>query len=83
MTLEKNLRLTFLLFSWFNIVVQYSSRQSAMLSLQSSELGPPAPSPEGECCPPPLVPGGAHSLAGEGVGGPTSDEGTGTVELNR
>ncbi len=28
---------------------------------------------------PPLVPGGTHSIAGEGVGGPNSDEGTDTV----
>ncbi len=35
------------------------SRQSARLSLQSCELGPPTPSPVGEWCfPPPLVPGG-------------------------
>jgi hypothetical protein len=36
------------------------------------------PSPAGECCPP-LIPGGTHSLTGEGVGGPSSDEGTDTV----
>ncbi len=30
----------------------------------------PSPSPAGECVPPPLVPGGTHSLAGEGVGVP-------------
>jgi hypothetical protein len=56
------------------------SRQSARLSLQSSQLGPP--SPAGECV---LLPfgsrGGTHSLAGEGVGGPNSDEGTDTVVL--
>ncbi len=44
------------------------SRQSARLFLQSSELGPLHP----------LVPGGTHSLAGEEVGGPNSEEGTGT-----
>ncbi len=47
------------------------SRQSARLSLQSSELAPPAPSPAGECCPhPSLAPrgGGTHSLAGRGGG---------------
>jgi hypothetical protein len=42
-------------------------RQSAMLFLQSSELGPP-PHPQPSVSPP-LVPGGTHSLAGEGVGG--------------
>ncbi len=30
---------------------------------------------------PSLVPGGSHSLAGEGVGDPSSDEGTDTVVL--
>jgi hypothetical protein len=40
------------------------SRQSARLSLQSSELGQPTPSPTSDCCPP-LFPGGTHSLAGE------------------
>ncbi len=46
------------------------SRQSTRLFLQSSELGPP----------PPLVPGGTHSIAGErGRGGPNSDEGRDTV----
>jgi hypothetical protein len=55
------------------------SRQCARLSLQSSELGPP-PSHAGEGVPP-LVPGGAHSLAGEGVGGPDSNEATDTVVL--
>jgi hypothetical protein len=29
----------------------------------------PTPSPAGECAPPPWSGGGAHSLAGEGVGG--------------
>jgi len=53
------------------------SRQSAMLFLQSSELGPP-PHPQPSVSPP-LVPGGTHSLAGERVGGPKSDEGTDTA----
>ncbi len=39
-------------------------RQSTRLSLQSSELGPPPPSPAGE-----WFWGGTHSLAGDGVGG--------------
>jgi hypothetical protein len=44
------------------------SIQSTKLFLQSSELGL-TPSPAGKCSLPPLVPGGgAHSLAGEGVG---------------
>ena len=44
---------------------------------------PPPPSPAGEWCPPPLVPGGrAHSIAGKGVwGGPDSDDGTNTEVL--
>jgi hypothetical protein len=45
------------------------------------KLGTPA-SAAGECGPPPLCfRGGTHSLAGEGVGGPNSDEGTDTVVL--
>jgi hypothetical protein len=48
------------------------------------KLGLPAPSAAGECCHPPLVPGGGggtHSIAGEGVGGLNSDEETDTVVL--
>jgi hypothetical protein len=58
-----------------------SDAQSARLSLQSSELGPTPPPPHPQASvSPPLVPGGGtHSLAGEGVGGPNSDEGTDTV----
>jgi hypothetical protein len=42
------------------------SRQSAKLFLQSSELAPPAPSPAGECAPPPPTgSGGRAILAGE------------------
>jgi hypothetical protein len=44
------------------------SSQSARLFLQSSELGLPHPSPAGECAPPPVLGGGAHSLAREGLG---------------
>jgi hypothetical protein len=42
------------------------------LSLPSSELGPPAPSPTSECVPPlePKSGGGQHSLVGEGAGEP-------------
>jgi hypothetical protein len=56
---------------------------STRLFLQSSELDPPpSTSPAGECARSLLVPGGTHSLAGEGVGeGPNSDEGTDTVVL--
>jgi hypothetical protein len=44
--------------------------QSARLYIQSSELGPPIPSPAGECVPPfTVVPGeGTPSLGGERVG---------------
>ncbi len=51
------------------------SIQSARLFIQSSESGPPTPSHAGECALP-FGSGGKHSLAGEGVGGPDSDEGT-------
>jgi hypothetical protein len=46
--------------------------------LQSSELGPPTriPSSFG-------TGGGTHSLAGEGVGGPNSDEGGQTLWYSR
>jgi hypothetical protein len=51
--------------------------------LQSPELGPPTPSPAGECFPPLRFRSvRTHSLAGEGVGGgPNSDESTDTVLL--
>ncbi len=53
------------------------SRQSARLSLQSSDLAPPPPHPQASVAPPPLVPGGGtHQLGGEGAGGANSDEGT-------
>jgi hypothetical protein len=57
--------------------------QSARLSLQSSELALPAPSPASKCCPSPFwfQGGGTHSLAGEGAGGANSDEGTDTLVL--
>jgi hypothetical protein len=56
--------------------------QSTRLSFQSSELGTPTPSPPRECALPPLSPRGeTHSLAGEGVGGPNSDEGTDNLVL--
>jgi hypothetical protein len=61
------------------------SRQSTRLFLQSSELGPPpapTPSPASESVPTLWFRGeGTHSLAGEGVGGPYSDEGTDTVGM--
>jgi hypothetical protein len=54
--------------------------------LQSSELGLPHPLTRrrvlSELSPPPLWwGGGAHSHAGEGVGGPNSNEGTDTMVL--
>jgi hypothetical protein len=60
------------------------SIQSARLSLQSSVLAP-ALSPASECCPLPrlITGGGTHSLAGEGMGGPNSDEGTATFWYSR
>jgi hypothetical protein len=46
---------------------------------------PPSPSDAGECVPHPFGPGGGgtHSHAGEGIGGPNSDEGTDTVVYSR
>ncbi len=61
------------------ILFGIQSGQSARLFLQSSEMGPPTPSPVGECVSPPLVPGGGtHSL---GARGPNSEEGTDTLVL--
>ncbi len=52
------------------------------LSFQSSELGPPPPNGQGSVAPPPF---GSkvkpHSLAGKGVRGPNSDEGTDNLVL--
>jgi hypothetical protein len=51
--------------------------QIARHSIQSSALGPPTPSPVRECCSSLMGPWGeTHSLAGEGVRGPNSDDGT-------
>jgi hypothetical protein len=55
---------------------------SARLSVQSSALGPPTPCPRKRVCLPPtwvLGGGETQSLAGEGVGGPYSDEGRDTL----
>jgi hypothetical protein len=55
------------------------SEQSARLSFQSSKLGPPTPLPSST---PPLGPREeTHSLVGEEVGGPKSDDGTDTLVL--
>jgi hypothetical protein len=58
------------------------SRQSAKLSLQSIELGPPPLTRRRvlHCCPP-FGSGRTHLFAGEGVDGPNSDEGTDPVVL--
>ena len=54
------------------------------MSVPSSELDPPPPTPQTKVAPP-LAPrtqvGGTHSLPGEGVGGPYSDEGTESLVL--
>jgi hypothetical protein len=64
------------LFTSAYYIYQSVDRQSTWIFLQSSELGPPTPSPAGEVAPSPLVPGGAYSLVGEGVGGvPTRTRG--------
>ncbi len=57
----------------YGIATEYC-RQSARPFLQSSELGPPTPSPAGERVPS-LWFRGWDTLAGEGVGGPNSNEG--------
>jgi hypothetical protein len=56
--------------------------QSARIFLQSSELGPPTPPPHPQASVSPFGSGGGtHSLGGEGLEGPNSDEGTDTVLL--
>jgi hypothetical protein len=55
--------------------------QSTRVSVPSSELGPPPPTQESVSLP--LYPKGGrekHSLAGEGVGGPNSDDWTESTE---
>jgi hypothetical protein len=44
------------------------SRQSAKLFSSRRNWDSPNPSPAGECAPPPVLGGGAHSLAREGLG---------------
>ncbi len=62
-------------------LLMHSVYTNAMLSVQSSELGP-HPLIRKRVLPPPLGSRGeTHSLAGEGVGGPNSDEGTDTLVL--
>jgi hypothetical protein len=74
-------------FKSFMSVKQSQSRQKTRLFLQSSELDPlppPPPNLQGSVSPDPFVPGrGGNTLvcAGEGVGGPNSDEGRDTVVL--
>jgi hypothetical protein len=62
-----------------------SHRVDRVLSFFSSRRNwdSPNPSPAGECAsPPPVLGGGAHSLAREGLGSPNSDEGTcGTLHI--
>jgi hypothetical protein len=54
--------------------------KSTRMSVKSSELGPPTPSPAIEGVSSPIRSGGEpHSLAGEGVGGPNSDDCTDTL----
>jgi hypothetical protein len=55
------------------------SIQSVKLSLQSSELAPPAPSFASECCPPLGFKVGGTLACRIGGGGANSDEGTDTL----
>jgi hypothetical protein len=67
--------------TWYIIyyICNYSI-QSARLSIQSSELGPPTSSPA--LIPPCGKRGETHSLEGERVGGPNSEDGTDPLVLN-
>ncbi len=51
------------------------------MSVPSSELGPPPPLRKRECLSPLRSWREPHSVPGEGVGGPNSDEGTETLVL--
>jgi hypothetical protein len=62
------------------LICKSQSRQRIGLFSSRPNWDSPNPSPAGECVPP-FGSGGTHSLAGEGVGGPNSDEGTDTVVL--
>jgi hypothetical protein len=62
------------------ISIQAQIRQSARLFLQSSELGPLS---RKRVYPPGTKRVETHSPAGEGVGGPNSDEGTDSVALGK
>ncbi len=55
--------------------------QSTRLSLQSSKLARPAPTPTSECVTPLRCRGGTHSLVGEGARGANSDKETDTLVL--
>ncbi len=58
------------------------SGQSAELFLKSSQLGlPQSVTRRRVCPPPPVLGGGAHTLAREGLGSPNSNEGTYTLVL--
>ncbi len=58
------------------------SRESARPFLQLSKFGVPHPLTRRRVCPPPFGSGGGtHALAGEGAGGPNSDEGRDTVVI--
>ncbi len=79
---EKNTRLSLYDVN-INIFKQFDaqSKQSAMLSLQSSELASTCPLTRKRVLLPQIPGEGAHSLAGEGAGGANSDEGTDTLVL--
>jgi hypothetical protein len=64
-------------------ILPIQSRQSAKLSLQSSELGLSVSHPllRRRVCPPPLVPGGHSRLRERGWGSLSSDEGTNNMVL--
>ncbi len=52
------------------LYLEYGTR----VSVSSSELATPAPSPASECVPPGTKGGGQHSLVGKGAGGANSDD---------
>ncbi len=56
-----------------HVVTKYIYTQSTTVSVPSSELGPPHPSPPGSVSPP-QPKGGTHSPAWRGWGSPNSDD---------
>jgi hypothetical protein len=63
-------------------IIEYIKRVPEFMYLRRNWVPPPPPPSKYMCLPPSLGSWrDSHTLAGEGVGGPDSDEGTETLEL--